>query len=86
MTRIIPFLAAASTAAFLAFGGAAAFAATTVGGHPGGPPAGPNGPAGNIGVVSTPRIYGCDARANQMSLDGPARRAYVWRCQQNGDS
>ncbi len=28
---------------------------------------------------------GCDFRADQMGLDGPARRAFLWRCQQ-GDA
>ena len=87
MTRIIPFLAAASTVAFLAFGAAAAFAAPAVGGHPGGSPAGPSGPAAhNASGSYRPPLYSCEARADQMSLDGAARRIYVWRCHENSDS
>ena len=87
MTRVFPILAAAAIAAFLTFGGAAAFAAATGGngnGHPGGPPGGPNG--GNTGGPGgMPRLVaGCDFRADQMGLDGPARQAFVWRCQQGG--
>ena len=83
MTRILSFLAVTTTAAFLAFRGAAAFAAATGGdgnGQPGGPGAGnPGGPGG-----VTPRVYSCDYRADQQGLEGPARQAFVWRCQQGG--
>ncbi len=89
MTRIFSFLAVTTTAAFLAFGGAAAFAATTGGdgnGHPGGPPSGPSaGNSGGPGGV-TPLVAGCDFQADQTGLDGPARRAFLWRCQQGGAS
>ncbi len=87
MTRVFPILTAAAIAAFLTFGSAAAFAAATGGngnGHPGGPPGGPNG--GNTGGPGgMPRLVaGCDFHADQMGLDGPARQAFVWRCQQGG--
>jgi hypothetical protein len=85
MTRIIPVLSAAAVAAFLTLGGAAAFAMATGGdgngGHPGG---GPNGPGNSGGSGAAPRVAGCDLRADQMGLDGPARRTFVWRCQQSG--
>jgi hypothetical protein len=87
MTRVFPFLAAAATAALLAFGGAA-YSATANGGdgpgHPGGPPGGPS--AGNAGgpASALPRVDGCDFRADQMGLDDPARRAFLWRCRQGG--
>ena len=102
MTRIVPLLSAAAAAAFLTFGGAAAFAMATGGdgngGHPGagpngpsagptGPSGGPNGPsAGNTGgpASAAPRVAGCDFRADQMDLNGPARRSFLWRCEQNG--
>ena len=88
MTRTVSRLPAAAVAAFLAFGGATAFAMATGGdgngGHPGG---GPNGPsAGNSGGPSgvTPRAAGCDFHADQTGLDGAARRAFLWRCEQSG--
>ena len=90
MARTVSLIPAAAVAAFLAFGGATAFAMATGGdgngGHPGGPN-GPNGPsAGNAGGPGglTPRAAGCDFRADQMGLEGPARRSFLWRCQQNG--
>jgi hypothetical protein len=92
MTRTVSRLPAAAVAAFLAFGGATAFAMATGGdgngngGHPGGPN-GPSGPsAGNSGGPASiaPRVAGCDYRADQTGLDGAARRAFLWRCQQNG--
>ena len=98
MTRIVPLLSVTAFAAFLAFGGAAAFAMATGGdgnggpsGHPGGGPNGPSGPSagpsgGNTnGPASvTPRLSSCDFRADQMGLDGRPRRDFVWRCEQGG--
>ena len=83
MTRIFSFLAAATTAARLAFGGAA-YAATANGGDGPGHPGGPNG--GNAGGPASvsPRVEGCDFRADEMGLAGPARRTFLWRCQQGG--
>jgi hypothetical protein len=83
MTRIIPFLAAASTAAFLGFGGAAfAMATNGNGGHPGGP-SGPSGP----GSSNLPQVlYGCDYQADKNGLTGAARRAFIGNCQQSGAS
>jgi hypothetical protein len=92
MTRTVSRLPAAVFAAFLAFGGATAFAMATGGdgngngGHPGGPN-GPSGPsAGNTGGSGgvTPRVAGCEFQADQADLGGAARRAFLWRCQQNG--
>ena len=98
MTRIVPLLSVTAIAAFLAFGGATAFAMATDGdgnggpsGHPGGGPNGPSGPSagptgGNTnGPASvTPRLSSCDFRADQMGLDGRSRRDFVWRCEQGG--
>ncbi len=83
MTRVFPILTATATAAFLTFGGAAAFAAAVGGGggHPSGPPGGPSGATGGPG--GAPRLVaGCDYRADQQGLEGPERRAFLWRCQQ----
>lgn len=87
MTRPVSSIPAAVVAAFLAFGGATAFAMTTGGDGNGGHPGGPNGPsAGNAGGPAglAQRAAGCDFRADQMGLEGPARRSFIWRCQQNG--
>jgi hypothetical protein len=84
MTRTVSLLSAATVAAFLAFGGAAAFAMATGpagnGGHPGG---GPNGPGYGGPALKTAPILGCEYRADQADLKGKARRA--WRCQQSGE-
>jgi hypothetical protein len=81
--RMIPSLAAASTAAFLVFGGAA-FAMATAGGGNGHPnaPSGPTGgnPGGRAAAPVT--LAGCDYLADQSALDEPARRTFLWRCQQ----
>ena len=89
MTRIFSFLAVAATVAYLAYGGAESFATTTGGdgGHPNGGPGAPGGSNGaNAGgpAGALPRVDGCDFRADQAGLDGPARRAFVWRCRQGG--
>jgi len=86
MTRVFPILTAAATAAFLTFGGAAAFAAAVNGqGHPGGPPGGPSAPSGPTGgKASAPLVYGCDYQANETGLDGAPRRAFLGRCLQGG--
>ena len=88
MMRTVSLFPAAAVVAFLAFGGAGAFAMATGGDGNGGHPGGPSGPsAGNAGGPggATPRVDGCDFRADQAGLDGPARRAFVWRCRQ-GDA
>lgn len=86
MTRFVSFFATAATAAFLAFGGGAAFAMATNGGDGPGHPGGTNGP-GATGGPGGPRVQlaGCEFRADQMGLEGPARRAFLWRCEQGGD-
>jgi hypothetical protein len=84
MTRVFPFVAAAAIAALHAFGGADAFAAAVGGDGPGHPAGGPNGGATG-GPGGAPRLVaGCDFRADQMGLDGPARRCFLRRRQQGG--
>jgi hypothetical protein len=89
MTRTVSQLPAGAVAAFLAFGGATAFAMATGGDGNGGHPGGPNGPSGasagnSGGPAGVMPLAGCDYRADQTGLDGAARRAFLWRCQQSG--
>jgi hypothetical protein len=60
-----------------------AMAARTSGNSPGGP-AGPGsgpGPGTSAGHGGDPTLRGCGGQADDLGLDGPARRDFMWKCE-----
>ena len=85
MTRFAPLLAAAAAAAFLAFGGARFRHGDRRHGNGGIPAAGRARPAADRRQRRRDSRTAAMCAPTRLSLDGPARRAFIWRCQQGGD-